>query len=115
MHYTAAFFGGSMTTAAPQLPILENYLEGRWRRGQGNGQTLVNPATGEAVAWCATEGVDFAKALAFAREKAGPVLRSLSFSQRAGLLGRIADALTARRDRWYEIARINSGNTQGDA
>ena len=33
----------------------------------------------------------------------------------AGLLGRIADVLASRRDRWFEIARINSGNTKDDA
>src|SRR5262249_5001799 len=31
------------------------------------------------------------------------------------LLGKIADVLVAHRDRWYEIARINSGNTKVDA
>ena len=35
--------------------------------------------------------------------------------KRAELLGKIADALAARRDEWFEIARKNSGNTKADA
>ena len=45
----------------------------------------------------------------------GPELRKLTYAQRAELLGKIADALAARRDEWFEIARKNSGNTKADA
>jgi 3,4-dehydroadipyl-CoA semialdehyde dehydrogenase len=53
--------------------------------------------------------------LAFSRNAGGSSLRKLSFSERAGLLAKIADVLVSRRDRWFEIARINSGNTKADA
>ena len=54
-------------------------------------------------------------ALAHSRNVGGPELRKLSYGQRAELLGKIADALAARRDEWFEIARKNSGNTKADA
>jgi 3,4-dehydroadipyl-CoA semialdehyde dehydrogenase len=60
-------------------------------------------------------GADLARALQFAREEGGPALHHLTFAARAQLIGRIAEILTAHRSRWFEIARINSGNTAADA
>ena len=102
-------------TAGADAPTLNSYLEGQWRTARGNGHDLVNPTNGAVVARCSTEGLDFGKALAFARNVGGPALRALTFSERAGLLGKIADALSGGRDRWFEIARMNSGNTKADA
>jgi 3,4-dehydroadipyl-CoA semialdehyde dehydrogenase len=95
--------------------MLGSYLDGQWLSGKGNVQDLVNPANGTVVARCSTEGLDFGAALAFARNVGGPALRALTFSERASLLGKIADVLSGRRDRWFEIARMNSGNTKTDA
>jgi 3,4-dehydroadipyl-CoA semialdehyde dehydrogenase len=99
----------------PGLPVLRSYVAGEWQAGGGRGHALVNPTDGSIVASCTTEGVDFGKALAFARQAGGPALRALTFAERATLLGKIADVLTSQRDRWFEIARINSGNTKSDA
>src|SRR5271168_2941829 len=95
--------------------VLKSYVAEDWVSGKGKGCDLVNPTNGDVVAWCSTEGIDFGTALAFSRRVGGPALRSLTFSARAALLGRIADMLVGRRDRWFEIARINSGNTKTDA
>ena len=54
-------------------------------------------------------------ALEYSRNVGGAELRQLTYGQRAELLGKIADALVARRDEWFEIARKNSGNTKADA
>ncbi|HTA46279.1 MAG TPA: 3,4-dehydroadipyl-CoA semialdehyde dehydrogenase [Bryobacteraceae bacterium] len=94
---------------------LKSYLGGRWVGGSGQGHELVNPVNGAAVARCSTGGMDLAAALTFARRYGGPTLRALSFKARAGLLAAIADALAARRERWFEIAKVNSGNTKADA
>src|SRR5262245_7277507 len=101
--------------AVPDVPLLKNYVEGRWVQGKGTGQKLLNPTNGDVVALCSTEGIDFGRALGFARTAGGPALRALSFSARAALVGKIADVLAGHRDRWFEIARINSGNTKTDA
>jgi 3,4-dehydroadipyl-CoA semialdehyde dehydrogenase len=102
-----------MAGAAPVR--LESYLGGRWIGGQGAPDSLVNPATGDVVALVSSEGLDLAAALDFARSVGGPALRGLSFGERARLLGAVADALAAQKDRWYEISRVNSGNTRADA
>lgn len=102
-------------TTVSGVVALKNYVGGRWVSGAGDGHVLFNPTDGGSVAWCSTEGIDFGGALSFARNVGGPALRSLTFSARAGLLGKIAELLATRRDRWFEIARVNSGNTKGDA
>jgi 3,4-dehydroadipyl-CoA semialdehyde dehydrogenase len=94
---------------------LESFVGGRWQRGSGHGTALRNPVTGEELARAGAEGIDRAAALAHAREAGGPALRRLSLGERAELLGAVAELLTAKRERYGEIARLNSGNTATDA
>ena len=94
---------------------LENYLSGRWSRGEGVETTLADPVTGDALATASAKGLDLKGALAFARQKGQAALRDLSYAERAKLVGAVADALTANRARYDEIAIANSGNTRSDA
>jgi 3,4-dehydroadipyl-CoA semialdehyde dehydrogenase len=98
-----------------EAKVLQSYLGGKWQSGAEQGAALVNPTTGETVARASSKGLDLKAALAYSRNVGGPELRKLSYGQRAELLGKIADALAARRDEWFEIARKNSGNTKADA
>jgi len=98
-----------------EAKVLESYLGGKWQAGAEQGAPLVNPTTGDTVAWASSKGLDLQHALEYSRNVGGPELRKLSYAQRAELLGKIADVLAARRDQWFEIARINSGNTKADA
>ena len=98
-----------------EAKVLQSYLGGKWQAGTGKGAPLVNPTTGEIVASASSKGLDLNAALEYSRNVGGPELRKLSYAQRAELLGKIADALVARRDEWFEIARKNSGNTKADA
>lgn len=95
--------------------LLESYLSGVWSAGQGRGQDLVDPANGRVLGQVPATTAGMAEGLRFARDNGGPALRALSFAARAERLGRMADVLQARRDAWYEIARLNSGNTRADA
>ncbi|GAB4351156.1 MAG: hypothetical protein Kow006_14870 [Gammaproteobacteria bacterium] len=94
---------------------LENYLEGRWIAGAGEGVPLIDPVNGEELARAGSEGLDLAAALRYARERGGPVLRAMSYAERAVMLGEVAGVLGQNRERYYEIARRNSGNTLSDA
>ncbi|HEV7370248.1 3,4-dehydroadipyl-CoA semialdehyde dehydrogenase [Arenibaculum sp.] len=94
---------------------IENYVAGRWIAGTGAGQPLVDPTTGAELARASTGGIDFAAALAHAREVGGPALRRLTYGGRAQMLRRIADCLAERRADYVGIARANSGNTDTDA
>lgn len=94
---------------------LESYIAGAWHKGKGEGRPLVDPTTGEVLGTVDSTGVDLAQGVAFAREKGGAALRALSFAERGALINATADALTAKRADYIEIARRNSGNTARDA
>jgi 3,4-dehydroadipyl-CoA semialdehyde dehydrogenase len=94
---------------------LPNYLNGQWSQASGQGQPLIDPVRGVELARASSEGTDYAAALDYARRVGGPALRALTYSQRARLLGQIADVLTANRDAYYQIALENSGSPRADA
>lgn len=94
---------------------LESYLNGAWRAGDGLGRELVNPVTGESIAWADASGLDLKAALAYARDTGGRSLGALSFAQRGAVLKSIASVLQDNRDTYFQIARENSGNTEADA
>src|SRR5580704_7518251 len=100
---------------ASEAKVLQSYLGGKWQAGNERGAALVCPTTGDTVAWASSKRLDLKAALEYSRNVGGPELRKLTYAQRAELLGKIADALAARRDEWFEIARKNSGNTKADA
>jgi 3,4-dehydroadipyl-CoA semialdehyde dehydrogenase len=100
---------------ATDAKVLQSYLGGKWQAGTGGSLSLVNPTSGETLASASSKGLDLKAALEYSRNVGGPELRKLTYTQRAELLGKIADLLVMRRDEWYEIARKNSGNTKADA
>jgi len=97
------------------MQLLTSYVEGAWFQGKGKASQLVNPATEEVLAETSTEGLDFAKALAFARDKGGPALRALSFAGRSELLRAMSRVIHKNRDALLDLAMANGGNTRSDA
>lgn len=94
---------------------LASYVGGKWVEGTGDGTALTDPSTGQELARASSAGVDMKAALDHARLVGGANLRALSYEERAGLLGNIAETLGANRDKYVETAQANSGNTQIDA
>ena len=94
---------------------LESYLSGRWQDGNGPGAGLYDPVTGEELARASGDGLDLGAALAFARDKGGPALKSMTFAQRGQLLAAIAGVLAENKDRYYDVTLRNSGTGRGDA
>jgi 3,4-dehydroadipyl-CoA semialdehyde dehydrogenase len=97
------------------LMKLPNYISGQWTEGLGQGEPLVDPVTAEELARISSQGVDVKGALEFARSNGGIALRTLTYRQRADLLGKIADVLTANRDEYFRISLLNLGANQADA
>jgi oxepin-CoA hydrolase/3-oxo-5,6-dehydrosuberyl-CoA semialdehyde dehydrogenase len=95
--------------------VLKSWVRGEWHEGTGRRATLHDPTTEEPIAEAGTGGIDFAAVLDFARREGGPALRSASFAERGAMLARMASSIHARRDELLELARINGGNTRGDA
>ena len=94
---------------------LPNYLAGKWVEGSGPGIELVDPVTGEELARISSEGADLKTALDFARTEGGPALRQLTYLERAEMLAKIGEVLTANREEYFRLSLLNLGATQADA
>jgi 3,4-dehydroadipyl-CoA semialdehyde dehydrogenase len=94
---------------------LANYICGEWKQGDGDGQALVDPVTGEQLATVSSQGIDVRAALNYARRQGTSPLQQLTYSQRADLLGKVAEVLSANRTEYFEISKQNLGATEADA
>ena len=94
---------------------LSNYVSGKWIEGSGGGVPLVDPVNGDELARISSDGVDLQNALEFARSQGGPALRQLTYAQRADLLSKIGEVVTANRDEYFRLSLLNLGATQADA
>src|SRR5713226_2956270 len=106
--YTCSRFGG------PQMK-LPNYVSGEWKEGAGAGEPLFDPVTGEELARISSQNIDVKAALGFARSQGGQALQQLTYRERADLLAKVGEVLTANRDEYFRISLLNSGATQADA
>jgi 3,4-dehydroadipyl-CoA semialdehyde dehydrogenase len=93
---------------------LANYISGQWREGAGTGEPLFDPVTGDELARISSQGVDVGAAFEFARTKGGEGLQQQTYRERAELLGKIAEVMTANRDEYFRISLLNVGTTQAD-
>ncbi|MBO9425878.1 phenylacetic acid degradation bifunctional protein PaaZ [Labrenzia sp. R4_1] len=92
---------------------LESYVEGAWRRGDGEGQPVLNAATGNVHALIGTEGLDFKAALAWGRVKGGPALRAMTIHERALMLKAVGLKLMELKDEFY-LENFATGATRRD-
>jgi oxepin-CoA hydrolase/3-oxo-5,6-dehydrosuberyl-CoA semialdehyde dehydrogenase len=92
---------------------LESYVEGAWRRGDGEGQPVLNAATGNVHALIGTEGLDFKAALAWGRAKGGPALRAMTIHERALMLKAVGLRLMELKEEFY-LENFATGATRRD-
>jgi oxepin-CoA hydrolase / 3-oxo-5,6-dehydrosuberyl-CoA semialdehyde dehydrogenase len=85
------------------VTVLRSYVAGRWQAPDG-GAPVYDAVTGELVAEVSSDGVDFGAALAYGRNTGGPVLRELTFHQRAELVKAVGQQLREHRDELYELS-----------
>ena len=96
------------------MAALENYVMGKWVRGDGDGQALFNAVTGIAIATASTKGLDMASVLHYARQKGNPALRAMSFHERGRMLRALALHLREHLDKFYQIS-YQTGATKADS
>ena len=94
---------------------LLNYTSGEWKPGTKDEHVLKDPVTGEELAHASTAGIDMAAGLQFAREHGSAELQRMTYKERAVLLGKIADVLSAKRADYFDISQKNLGATEADA
>ncbi len=97
------------------MQVLSSYVCGAWRKGDGQGAILVNPATEEPLAEASSRGIDLGAALGYARDRGGPALRSLTFAERGELLRAMSRLIHQHRDHLLDVAMENGGVTRSDA
>ncbi|MEL6348554.1 MAG: 3,4-dehydroadipyl-CoA semialdehyde dehydrogenase, partial [Myxococcota bacterium] len=94
---------------------LQSYLQDKWVSGAGTPRQLVNPATEAVIAETTTKGLDYAAALAYARDVGGPALRSMTFAERGALLKAMSRALYEKREELLSLSTACNGATRGDS
>ncbi|MGW5415035.1 phenylacetic acid degradation bifunctional protein PaaZ [Actinomadura geliboluensis] len=94
--------------------VLRSYVSGSWRAPEDEGAPLHDAVTGEEVARISSAGVDMGAALEYGRAVGGPVLRELTFHQRAALLKALASHLREHREELYGLS-ARTGATLNDA
>src|SRR5690606_38348941 len=93
---------------------IQNYINGHWIEGKGEGTPLFDSVTGEIIGHVSTEGIDFAEVLHYGRTKGGEKLRKMTFQERGNMLKSLALYLTKRKDYFYEIS-YKTGATKVDS
>lgn len=92
---------------------LENYIQGQWTPGDGDGIPLHNAINGNLVATATTKGLDFGDILQYGRDN-GEALRKMTFWERGVMLKKLAMYLMKRKDAFYEIS-YKTGATKIDS
>jgi oxepin-CoA hydrolase/3-oxo-5,6-dehydrosuberyl-CoA semialdehyde dehydrogenase len=94
--------------------VLESYVAGTWVTPSGEGEPLLDAATGEEVARVSTRGVDLPAMVEHARRVGGPAVRELTFHERAGILKALAKHLSADKEELYALS-FRTGATRRDS
>ena len=93
---------------------LDNYISGRWIKGDGEGQILYNAVTGEAIGSATSKGLDFKSILEYGRNTGNPALRKMTFHQRGNMLKALALHLRNHLEKFYNIS-YQTGATKADS
>ena len=86
------------------IQLLENYAEGKWVQGQGEGQTLFNASTGEALYSASSKGLDFGAMMQYGRTKGREKLAKMGFHDRGLMLKKLAMHLQSKKRNFYKIS-----------
>ena len=93
---------------------LENYINGSWITGDGEGQLLYNAVTGQPFAAATTKGLDFKNILEYGRTIGNPALRKMTFHQRGNMLKALALHLNNHLEKFYQLS-YHTGATKADS
>lgn len=93
---------------------LQNYVNGKWITGDGDGQVLYNAVNGEPVAAASSKGLDFKSVLDHGRKVGNPALRKMTFHERGNMLKALALHLREHLSQFYKIS-YQTGATRPDS
>ena len=93
---------------------LQNYAQGKWIEGDGDGKALFNALTGEQIALASSKGLDFAEMMNYARTIGGPALAKMTFQERGLMLKALALHLMSVKKKFYASSAL-TGATKVDS
>lgn len=93
---------------------LQNYAQGKWIDGEGEGKPLFNALTGEQIAEASSKGLDFAEMMNYARTVGGPALAKMTFQERGLMLKALALHLMSIKKKFYALS-AQTGATKVDS
>lgn len=93
---------------------LENFVEGKWIKGDGDGQLLYDAVTSETIAAATTQGLDFKAMIEYAHKVGNPNLRKLTFHERGRMLRALAMHLRNHLEKFYALS-YKTGATKADS
>ncbi|PHR91685.1 MAG: phenylacetic acid degradation bifunctional protein PaaZ [Robiginitomaculum sp.] len=93
--------------------ILENYVSGKWAKGQSDLVDIPSAVTGKTVAQTSSSGTDFKAMADYARDVGGPALRAMTIHERAYMVKALGLALNERKDELYAL-NAHTGATRRD-
>lgn len=93
---------------------LDNYILGKWTPHTGEGLPQYNAVTGDVVATCSSEDIDFAAVMDYGRRVGGPSLRKMTFPERGRMLKALALYLNDLKDKYYQLSYW-TGATKADS
>ena len=96
------------------MKIYQNYVQGSWVNGDGDGVPLYNAITGEQIGTCSSEGLDYAAILDYGRTVGGPALRKMTFQERGRMLKALALHLISIKEKFYTLSAA-TGATRIDS
>lgn len=94
--------------------VLENYIAGRWRAGEGEGTILRHAVHGQPIAKAGSNGIDMEQALQYARTVGNTALRKMTFQERGLMLRALALYLQQRKEQYYQLSYA-TGATRADS
>ena len=93
---------------------IQNYVNGYWTEGKGEGVPLIDSVTGSLIGHASTDGLDFAEILHYGRTQGGDKLRKMTFQERGNMIKKLALYLTKRKEQFYELS-YRTGATRVDS
>ena len=93
---------------------LNNLIMGKWVPHDGDGLPQYDAVTGDLIATCGSEGLDYAAMMDYARRVGGPNLRKMTFYQRGLMLKHLAIHLNGIRKKYYPLS-YRTGATKMDS
>src|SRR6056297_353383 len=92
---------------------VKSYINGEWI-DRGESKDLISAVTGEPVAQMLEADLDYKGACEYARQQAGPKLRTMSIHERAFKIKFLAQHLLERKEDYYELS-THTGATRQDS